>query len=147
MGADHVINHHHPLKEELANISIDGVDCVLCCNSIELYVPQFADIVRPQGKICSIIRMNQDQPLQINALMYKSIGFEWELMFTRPMFQTEDMQTQHDILQRVSSLVDRGTIVTTLRERFGPLNAENLKRAHARIESGAMIGKLVLTVP
>lgn len=146
MGADHVINHRLPLKEELKKNSIDTVNYILCCNSIELYVPQFADIIRPQGKICSIIRMNQDQPLQINALMYKSVGFEWELMFTRPMFQTEDMQAQHEILNRVSTLVEEGTIQTTLREEYGKLNAENLRRAHARIESGEMIGKLVLSL-
>lgn len=146
MGADFVINHRNPLKDELSKISIDGVDFMLCCNSLEMYVPQMADIIKPQGKICSIIRPNGDQPLQINSLMYKSVGFEWELMFTRSMFQTEDMQAQHDLLDRVSQLVDQGAIRTTLRENFGELTAENLTKAHSRIESGEMIGKLVLTI-
>jgi NADPH:quinone reductase-like Zn-dependent oxidoreductase len=103
-----------------------------------------ADIIRPQGKICSIIRMKDDQSLQINALMYKSVGFMWELMFTRPMFQTDDILAQHELLNRVSQLVEEGVIRTTMREDCGVLNAENLRKAHARIESGEMIGKLTL---
>lgn len=146
MGADFVINHRQPLKEELKRVSIDAVDYILCCNSLELYVAQMADIIKPQGKICSIIRAKEDQPLQINPLMYKSVGFMWELMFTRPMFQTPDMIAQHQLLNRVSQLVDQGVIRTTLRENFGTLTAENLRKAHARIESDEMIGKLTLTI-
>jgi NADPH:quinone reductase-like Zn-dependent oxidoreductase len=107
---------------------------------------QLAEIIKPEGKICSIIRAKDDQPLQINALMYKSVAFVWELMFTRSMFQTSDMIEQHHLLNRVSELVDRGEIRTTFREDFGTLTAENLRKAHARIESGQMIGKLTLTV-
>jgi zinc-binding alcohol dehydrogenase family protein len=147
MGADFVINHRKALKQELNKISIDAVDYILCCNSIELYISQAADIIQPQGRICSIIRPKDEQPLPLNALMYKSVGFEWELMFTRPMFQTEDMQAQHEMLDRVSQLVDQGSIRTTMRENFGELTAENLQKAHARIESGEMIGKLILTNP
>lgn len=146
MGADFVINHRRPLKQELAALGIDGVNYVLCCNSIELYAMQLAEIIKPQGKICSIIRAKDDQPLQINALMYKSVAFVWELMFTRSMFQTSDMIEQHHLLNRVSELVDLGEIRTTFREDFGALTAENLRKAHARIESGEMIGKLTLTV-
>ncbi len=146
MGADIVINHHHSLKEEFDRVSIDAVDYILCCNSLELYVTQMADIIKPQGKICSIIRAKEDQPLQINPLMYKSVGFLWELMFTRAMFQTPDMIAQHELLNRVSQLVDHGEIQTTFREDFGTLTAANLRKAHARIESGEMIGKLTLTI-
>lgn len=147
MGAGHVVNHRNALKDELARTPFPAVHYILCCNSLELYISQMADIIQPQGRICSIIRAKDDQPLQINALMYKSVGFQWELMFTRPMFQTEDMQQQHELLERVSHLVDQGTIRTTMREDFGELTAENLAKAHARIQSGEMIGKLVLSVP
>lgn len=146
MGAAHVINHRNPLKAELEKIGVPAVHYILCCNSVELYVAQMADIIQPQGRICSIIRAAGEQPLQLNPLMHKSVGFEWELMFTRSMFQTEDMQQQHDLLARVSRLVDQGTLRTTMREDFGEMTAENMSRAHARLESGEMIGKLVLTV-
>ena len=146
MGADFIINHKLPLQEELRRISMDAVDYILCFNSLELYVTQMADVIKPQGRICSIIRAKEDQPLPINGLMYKSVGFMWELMFTRSMFQTPDMILQHELLNRVSKFIDQGEIQTTLREDVGVLTAENLRKAHAKIESGQMIGKLTLTL-
>jgi zinc-binding alcohol dehydrogenase family protein len=146
MGADVVINHRNSLQSELRANSIEAVDCILCCNSIEQYVPQMPEVIKPQGKICSIIRPKDEGPLPIGPLMQKSVGFEWELMFTRSMFGTPDMQAQHDLLERVSQLVDQGILRSTLRENFGAMNALNLTKAHARVESGEMIGKLVLTV-
>ena len=51
---------------------------------------------------------------------------------------------QHRLLTEVAQLVDVGLIRTTLDQRFGTINAENLKRAHALIESSKARGKLVL---
>jgi NADPH:quinone reductase-like Zn-dependent oxidoreductase len=44
----------------------------------------------------------------------------------------------------VSQLVDSGVLQTTVGERYGKINAENLKRAHALIESNRARGKIVL---
>jgi NADPH:quinone reductase len=65
-------------------------------------------------------------------------------MFTRPVFTTADMAEQGKILNEVAHLVDEGILRTTLTERFAPINAANLKRAHARIESGTACGKLAV---
>ena len=143
-GADVVINHRQPLKEELAAAGFATVDYILCTNSVEQYVTSMAEIIAPQGKICTIVGTKGNEPIPMNLFMRKSVGFFYELMFTRPVFQTPDMQAQHDLLVEASRLVDAGTLHTTLTERFGPLNAANLRRAHARIESGTMIGKLAL---
>jgi NADPH:quinone reductase-like Zn-dependent oxidoreductase len=40
--------------------------------------------------------------------------------------------------------IDGGTIKSIVRETMEPINAANLRKAHARLESGTMIGKLVL---
>jgi NADPH:quinone reductase len=82
----------------------------------------------------------------LNALPLKrkSISLHWELMFTRSLFSTADIEKQHALLNRVGDLVDAGKIKTTLNENFGTINAENLKRAHALIESGKAKGKIVL---
>jgi alcohol dehydrogenase len=64
-------------------------------------------------------------------------------MFTRAMFAAT-MQRQGDILDQLRTLVDAGTIQTTLSEGLGPINANNLKAAHRKLESGQTIGKLVL---
>ncbi|MFL5532095.1 MAG: zinc-binding dehydrogenase, partial [Gemmatimonadales bacterium] len=76
-----------------------------------------------------------------------SVAICWEYMFTRAVYETPDMQAQHDILDRTAGLFEDGTLRHTLREVRGPLNAANLRAAHARLESGRTIGKLVLGVP
>ena len=67
-------------------------------------------------------------------------------MFARAMHQTPDMHVQGEILAAVAESVDAGKLRSTLQEVVGPLNAENLTRAHAQLASGSMIGKLALTV-
>lgn len=143
-GAEVVINHRQPLKEELAAVGFATVDYILCTNSVEQYVTAMAEIIAPQGKICTIVGTKNNEPVPMNLFMRKSVGFFFELMYTRPVFQTADMQAQHDLLTEAARLVDTGVLHTTLTERFGPLTAANLRRAHARIESGSMIGKLAL---
>ena len=65
-------------------------------------------------------------------------------MFARPLFHTPDMQAQHDLLNEVSTLVDAGTLRTTMTETAGPIDAATLRRVHASVESGRTIGKIVL---
>ena len=74
----------------------------------------------------------------------KAVSLHWEFMFTRPVHQTPDMKKQHDLLNEVADLVDAGRIKTTLSDVLGPINAANLKTAHAMIETNRTKGKLVL---
>ncbi len=62
-------------------------------------------------------------------------------------FITEDIEEQHRLLNRLAELVDEGKIRTTVTEKISPINAANLKLAHAKIESGKTIGKIVLYKP
>jgi NADPH2:quinone reductase len=78
-------------------------------------------------------------------LKQKSVSVHWELMFTRPVFGTADMIEQHKLLNEVSSLVDAGVLRTTLKTEIGKIDAANLRRTHALVESGKAIGKAVLT--
>ena len=77
-------------------------------------------------------------------LKRKSLSLHWEFMYTRSLFETPDMLEQHKLLNRVAELIDAGTLKTTLGEHFGTINAENLRRAHQLLESGAAKGKIVL---
>jgi NADPH2:quinone reductase len=54
------------------------------------------------------------------------------------------MVEQHKLLDRIAGWIDNGTIKGILRETLEPINAANLKKAHAKLESGTMIGKLAL---
>ena len=60
------------------------------------------------------------------------------------MFETDDMIAQHRLLAEVAGLVDEGLVRTTLGAHYGPITVENLKRAHAALESGRTVGKIVL---
>jgi len=41
-------------------------------------------------------------------------------------------------------LIDQGYVQTTVGKHLGTINAANLKKAHAELESGQSIGKIVL---
>jgi NADPH:quinone reductase len=145
LGADAILDHSRPFGEELARLGEPLVDYILCLNSTEKHIQNMADAIRPQGKIGCIVGAKGNQPIPTSVFMQKSVAFCWELMFTRPAFQTPDMQAQHEILDEAAGLFEDGTLRHTLREVYGPLNAANLRRAHAAIESGSTIGKIVLT--
>jgi NADPH2:quinone reductase len=145
LGADSIIDHTKPFKDELQRIGEPEVDYILCFNSTEKHIQNMADAIKPQGKIGCIVGAKGNAPIPTSIFMRKSVAFCWELMFTRPDFQTPDMQAQHQILDEAAKLFEKGTLRHTMRENYGPLNAENLRRAHAAIESGRTIGKIVLT--
>src|SRR6185295_1195757 len=143
LGADAVINHHEPLKRELQGIGASEVDYILCAAGTEAYFPRLPDVLKPQGKVCFIVGARE--PVNINAFQGKSAAICWELMFTRSTYQTPDMQRQHEILEEAARLLENGTLRHTMTESYGTLDAASLRRAHATIESGKMIGKLVLS--
>ncbi|MCK0207109.1 zinc-binding alcohol dehydrogenase family protein [Starkeya koreensis] len=141
MGAHHVIDHHRPLDEEIARIGIPEVQYVAGLTGTERHLPAIVRALAPQGALALI-----DDPatLDIAPLKRKSLSVHWELMFTRPLFGTPDMIRQHELLNEVADLVDAGLLRTTLRRNLGTINAANLREAHALLESGRSIGKVVL---
>ena len=141
LGAHHVIDHSRPLAAELARIGHPSVTHVASLTQTELHFAQIVECLTPQGKLAVI---DDPKTLDINLLKRKSLSFHWELMFTRSLFETPDMQAQHRLLNEVAGLVDDGLIRTTLGENLGVINAANLKRAHAFVESGKTRGKIVL---
>lgn len=141
LGADHVIDHSRPIGDELKRIGIDTVSHIVSLTHTDQHFAQIVEAIAPQGKIGLI---DDPAPIDINKLKRKSVSLHWELMFTRSLFRTADMIGQHRLLSEVAALVDAGIIRTTLGEHFGTINAANLKRAHALIESGKARGKIVL---
>ena len=142
LGADFTINHREPLPEQLATAGHKQVDYIANFSDTNAYWSVMADLIRPQGRIASIVE--NKQPVEIGLLKSKSASFGWVFMFTRSMFQTEDMDEQGKILNQVATMVDAGTLRTTLTETLSPINAANMRAAHAKSESGATIGKLVV---
>lgn len=142
LGAHHVIDHSRPLAGELQRIGLKNVTMVAGLNDSEGHFAQIAEVIAPQGRFALID--DPVAPLDIMKLKGKSISLHWELMFTRSLFQTDDMIAQHRLLNEVAALVDEGVIRTTVGEHFGTINAANVKRAHALLEGGKARGKIVL---
>ncbi|OKH88822.1 zinc-binding alcohol dehydrogenase family protein [Thalassospira sp. TSL5-1] len=141
MGADHVINHHQPLKEQLEGAGFATVDYVLCTSETDDYWDVMCDLVAPQGHIVSITEAKNNH--NVDLLKAKSASFSYEFMFTRSMFQTPDMIEQHKLLTEMAALVDADAIKVTTGEHFGSLTPDSLRKAHAVLESGKAIGKIV----
>lgn len=142
MGANHIINHYDAFLAQLNAIGLTDVDYILCLNSTAQHWQNMADAIAPQGMICSIVET--DQALNMNLLKNKSVTFAWEFMFTRAMFQTSDMIEQHKLLNEVAELVDNGSLRSTVTQRLTPIDAANLRKAHAMLEEGHTVGKIVL---
>ena len=141
LGADAVIDHSEPLDEALKAAGVDGVDYVAALTQTQKHYPAIVKSLKPQGALGVIDDMTG---LDIMQLKEKSISLHWELMFTRPVFETPDIQAQGDLLAEIAELVDSGRIRTTANSFMGAINAENMRRAHALVESGRAQGKVVL---
>jgi zinc-binding alcohol dehydrogenase family protein len=143
LGAHHVLDHARPLAEELRRAGLAAPEYVVSLTQTDQHFPQIAELIAPQGKFGLI-----DDPaagsIDIGRLKGKSASLHWELMFTRSLHETPDMIEQHRLLTEVAALVDAGQLRSTRGEHFGAINAANLKRAHALLESGKAKGKIVL---
>jgi NADPH2:quinone reductase len=137
LGAHHVIDHAKPLAEQIEV----APGFVFSTTQTGKHLAEIAKLIAPQGRFALI-----DDPAVLDIVPFKrkATSVHWELMFTRSTFQTEDMAAQGMLLNEVARLVDSGSLRTTLGENFGPINAANMKRAHALIESGRARGKIVL---
>ncbi|MCW5626498.1 MAG: zinc-binding alcohol dehydrogenase family protein [Burkholderiales bacterium] len=141
LGAHHVIDHREAFAPQLAAAGIQAVQYVASLTATDRHFAQCVELLAPQGRFGLI---DDPGPLDVALLKRKSLSLHWELMFTRAIFGTPDMIEQHRLLTEVARLVDDGLVRTTLAETFGPINAANLKRAHALLESGKARGKVVL---
>lgn len=141
-GADEVLNHREPLAEQLRKLRLPLTDSIFCCHDTDPHWQNMADCIKPLGRVCALA--SAQAPLDLNVFKNKSVAFCWEFMFTKAMYETE-METQGKLLNRVADLCNSNQIRTTLQENLGPLNATNLARAHAKLEAGRTIGKIVLS--
>ena len=140
-GADHVLDHTKPIAAQVATLNIAPVKFVFSTNMTGHHFPQIAELIAPQGRFGLI---DDPEPFDLRLIKVKSISTHWENMFTRSIFQTEDMDAQHNLLSRLSKMIDNGQIRTTLAEVLGPINAANLGGAHTRIWERRAPGKMVM---
>lgn len=141
LGAHAVIDHSRPLREQIDKLKVPPVSLVAGLTNTDKHFEAIADLIAPQGHFGLI-----DDPatLAVSLLKRKSVALHWEFMYTRSLFQTGDMIAQHNLLNDVAALIDDGVIKSTLGDEYGAINAANLRRAHAMLESGRAKGKIVL---
>ena len=141
LGAHHVIDHSRPLVPQIAELGIGAPAFVFSTTHTEQHASDIAELIAPQGRFGFI-----DDPKALDVMLFKrkAVSIHHELMFTRSLYGTPDMDEQGKILNSLAVLVDDGKIRTTLTEKLSPINAANLKTVHALIESGAARGKIVL---
>jgi NADPH2:quinone reductase len=141
LGAHHVIDHSKPLAPQVQALGLGAPAFVFSTTNTADHIADIVEVIAPQGRFALI-----DDPKTLDVMPFKrkAVSIHWESMFTRSIFQTADMIEQHGLLNKVAELVDAGKIRTTLTETIGTINAANLKKAHALIESGKTKGKVVL---
>jgi NADPH:quinone reductase-like Zn-dependent oxidoreductase len=137
-----VIDHRQPLASQVKTIVPGGANAVLALTKIEDHFDEIIESMAPQSPMALI--ETPARPLDINKLKPKSISLHWEFMFTRSRYETSDMNEQGRLLGEVAELVDAGRMVSTMQANLGSINAANLRQAHALLESGKTIGKVVL---
>ncbi|WP_283679573.1 zinc-binding alcohol dehydrogenase family protein [Lentilactobacillus sp. Marseille-Q4993] len=142
-GADFTVDHHKSFVPQINNLNFDNVDYILDLKGLDQHWNEFAELIAPSGKIVSIT--GNQKPLDLSVLKRKRATFAWEWMYTKSYYQTADMISQHNILAQIATMLDKGTITSTLTKTLTPINAENIRQGHALVESNKMIGKVVIT--
>ncbi|MFC6181449.1 zinc-binding alcohol dehydrogenase family protein [Lactiplantibacillus daowaiensis] len=145
LGADIVLDYHQDLAAQLADQQLKTVDSAILLHSTDLYLPKVAPLMRPLSTIVAVV--TNAQPLPMDLLKPKSLNFAWEFMFTKANYQVPEMATQGMILARVAALADAGELTATTKQVLAGINATTLTQAHRIVESGQMLGKLVLSAP
>ncbi|RYF28141.1 MAG: zinc-binding alcohol dehydrogenase family protein [Comamonadaceae bacterium] len=141
LGAHHVIDHREPMAAQLGRLGLEQIDMVASLTHTTAYFAQYVEMLKAQGQIALIDDM---ESLDVVPLKRKSLSLHWELMFTRPLYNTPDLARQGELLAEVAALIDAGRLRSTLTTTLSGINARNLQQAHALVESGKTIGKVVL---
>lgn len=140
LGADFVIDHSKNLVDELSKIGIKEVDCVFSTTHSDKYFEVLPKIIKPFGLF---VLIDDPERFDVTPFKGKSIRINWELMFTKTLFK-HDLESQGKILSIIANLVDKKEVKTTLTKKLEGFSVDNLKEAHALLEGGTSMGKIVI---
>lgn len=141
-GATDVVNHRKNLVNEVHKLGYKYVDYILELKDIDSHWQEMCKLIKPEGAIASITENRH--PINLRLLTPKKAIFAWEWMYTKSYYHTPDMQSQHEILNKIATLIDDSELQCTLTQSLSPINADNLRKAHSLVENGHMIGKVVV---
>lgn len=138
MGAHETVGHGD-LAAEVLRVAPGGVDWLFTSYTAG-QIPAFERVLRPFGHVVAI----DDEHEDVYPLKSKSITWHWEFMFARSSHQA-GMDAQGSLLDTTASLLDKGALRSTVTRRVEGITAATLTEAHQLIESGTVIGKIVLS--
>lgn len=141
LGAHHVIDHRQPMAPQIEALGIGAPGFVFSTNQSQHHLADIAELIAPQGRFSLT---DEVDAFESRPFVMKSVSVHFELMFTRSLFGSADIQEQHNLLNTVAELVDAGKVSTTLTKVAGSINVENMKKVHTQIETGKARGKIVL---
>ena len=141
LGAHLVIDHAQPIAAQLADAGIRWVERIFSISHTDAHFAELAKAIAPFGRLCVI---DETGPIDVRLLKARSASLHWEGMFTRSGFGLPDMQAQGQLLSTVADLVDAGRIRSTHSQTAGRIHAADLRAAHAAVETGRTVGKIVL---
>jgi zinc-binding alcohol dehydrogenase family protein len=142
LGAENTLNHKNDLYTELKKTGYESVDAIFCTTQLESHWKTMAECIRPQGRI--VLISDPALPLDITIFKSKSVSISWEFMFTRSLFETDDMAEQGKLLATIAKLMETGILISTRQKTLIGLSPENIQTMHILQESETMMGKQVL---
>ena len=142
LGVDHPIDYHDDLKDELG---VQKVDYIAVLFDITHYLGQIKHMINPFGHVGTIVGIHD--ALDISDWKNLSVSFDWEYMFAKTDYNYQ-IETQGQALKVIARLADEGQLTTTLSKVYSDgISAVNLKKATKDVETGHMLGKVVISGP
>ncbi|MEO7098868.1 MAG: zinc-binding alcohol dehydrogenase family protein [Luteolibacter sp.] len=143
LGANHVINHRQPIRPQMEALGIRHFPLIANLYNTVRYWEVTADLIAPLGTLGLIVEPSEKLHLG-DPLKAKCVCIAWEFMAARSRFQTPDMHRQGEILAEIADRCDAGMFPKITTRIFESITAENLREAHAAMETGSAHGKWVL---
>ena len=143
LGAHHVINHRQPLRPQAEDLGFHSFNFIANLFNTEAYWETTADLIAPLGALGLIVEPREKLHLG-DPLKAKCVRIAWEFMAARSRFQTPDMCRQGEILAEIAARCEAGIFPKLTTRVFAALTTDNLRTAHAAMETGAAHGKWVL---
>jgi NADPH:quinone reductase len=145
LGADAVIDHHGDIPAQCAVLGLPQVDAIANFVDTDGYWDMMGQLIAPYGEFFLIVEPKTALRLG-DPLKAKCVSIHWEFMFARAKFQTPDMAHQGEILRQAAEWFDAGILRPTMTTHLGDMSVETLREAHALLESGRSVGKIVMSV-
>ncbi|AFS39558.1 zinc-binding alcohol dehydrogenase family protein [Leuconostoc gelidum] len=143
MGADQVINHRQDLVSQVRKLNQKYVDYILNLNNLDAHWNEIAELIKPDGQI--VATTENHRLIDLQKLTKKRATFAWEWMYSKSYFKTATMTSQNQILNHLAKLYMENALLPINTINYPLINAFNMRKAHADVETGSMIGKVVLT--